>query len=129
MYKKNLSGHRVQSKKNRLDLQVTLKIDLKVMMVKVMSFLRHLTLNFYLSQVTKTIFPQVIFYVKFPALFKYAVKNRGSHLKKGSYLHLTFKIDLKVKIDGTVKCPPRSWSTFVQAIFSWIKYFRSYLGL
>ena len=36
VYKKNLSGHRVQSKKNRLDLQVTSKIDLKVMMVKVM---------------------------------------------------------------------------------------------
>ena len=36
VYKKNLSGHKVQSKKNRLDLQVTLKIDLKVMMVKVM---------------------------------------------------------------------------------------------
>ena len=35
-YKKNLSKHRVQSKKNRLDLQVTLKIDLKVMMVKLM---------------------------------------------------------------------------------------------
>ena len=36
VYKQNLSGHKVQSKKNRLDLQVTLKIDLKVMMVKVM---------------------------------------------------------------------------------------------
>ena len=35
VHKKNLSGHRVQSKKNLLDLQVTLKIDLKVMMVKV----------------------------------------------------------------------------------------------
>ena len=34
--KKNLSGHRVQSKKNRLDLQVTMRIDLKVIMVKVM---------------------------------------------------------------------------------------------
>ena len=47
--KKNLSRHRVQSKKNRLDFQVTLKIDLKVMMVKVMYtstflrlFLKHL---------------------------------------------------------------------------------------
>ena len=58
------------------------------------------------------------FYVKFPALFKSAVKNRGSHLRKGFYLHLTLKIDLKVKIDGTVKCPPRSWSTFIQTIFS-----------
>ena len=36
VHKKNLSGHRVQSKKNCLDLQVTLKINLKVMMVKVM---------------------------------------------------------------------------------------------
>ena len=34
--KKNVSGHRVQSKKNRLDLRVPLKINLKVMMVKVM---------------------------------------------------------------------------------------------
>ena len=82
------------------------------------SFLRHLTLIFYLSKVTKTIFPQVIFYVKFAALFKSALKNKGSHLGKGSYLHLTLKIDLKVKIDGRVKCPPRSWSTFVQTIFS-----------
>ena len=36
IYKKNLSGHRVQFKKNRLDIQVTLKIDLKVIVVKVM---------------------------------------------------------------------------------------------
>ena len=36
VYKKNLSGHRVQPKKNRLDFQDALKIDLKVMMVKVM---------------------------------------------------------------------------------------------
>ena len=35
VYKKMYPG-RVQSKKNRLNLQVTLKIDLKVMMVKVM---------------------------------------------------------------------------------------------
>ena len=68
--------------------------------------------------VIKTIFPQVIFDVKFPALLKSAVKNRGSHLRKGSYLHLILKIDLKVKIYGTVKCPPRSWSTFVRTIFS-----------
>ena len=81
------------------------------------SFLRHLTLIFYLSKVTKTIFPQVIFDVKFPALFKSAVKNRGSHLRKGSYLHLTLKSELKVKINVTVKCPPRSWSTFVRTIF------------
>ena len=134
--------------KNCLDLQVTLKIDLKVMIVKAMytltfhrllrkilnvcsprktktiqkkgiwSFLRHLTLVFYLSKVTITIFPQVIFDVKFPALFKSAVKHRGSYLRRGSYLHLTLKIDLKVKIDGTVKCLPRSWSTFVRTIFS-----------
>ena len=45
------------------------------------------------------------------------VKNRGSYLRKGSYLHLTLKIDLKVKINGTVKFPPRSWSTFVRTIF------------
>ena len=70
------------------------------------SFLRHFTLIFYLPKVIKTIFPQVIFDVKFPALFKSAVENRGSHLRKGSYLHLTLKIDLKVKIDGTLKCPP-----------------------
>ena len=74
----------------------TLKIDLKVMMVKVTyiltfhrlfwsilivclprktktiqkkgiwSFLRHLTLIFYLSKVTKTIFPRVIFTLNFP---------------------------------------------------------------
>ena len=55
----------------------------------------------YLFKVTKTIFPQGIFDVKFPALFKSAVKNSGSHLRKGSYLHLTLKIDLKVKIDGS----------------------------
>ena len=72
------------------------------------SFLKHFTLILYLSKVTKTIFPQSIFDVKFPALFKSASKNRGSHLRKWSYLHLTVKIDLKVKIDGTVKCPPRS---------------------
>ena len=131
-----------------LDLQDTLKIDLKVMMVKVMytltfhrllrsilnvclprktktiqkkgiwSFRRHLPLIFYLPKVTKNIFPQGIFDVKFPALFKSAVKNRGSYLRKGSYLHLTLKIDLKVKIDSTVKCPSRSWSTFVRTIFS-----------
>ena len=147
VYEKNLFGHRVQSKKN-LELQVTLKIDLKVMMVKVMytltfhrllwrilnvclprksktiqkkgigSFFRHFTLIFYLSKFTKTFFPQVIFDVKFPALFKSAVKNRGSHLRKGFYIHLTLKIDLKVNIDGTVKCPPWSWSTFVWTIFS-----------
>ena len=148
VYNKNLPWHRVQSKKNLLDLQVTLKVDLKVMMVKVMytltfhrllwsilnvclprktktiqkkriwSFLRHLTLIFYLSKVTKTIFPRVIFDVKFLALFKSAFKNRGSHLRKESYLHLTTKIDLKVKIDDTVKSPPQSWSTFVWTIFS-----------
>ena len=82
------------------------------------SFLRHLTLIFYLSEVTKTIFPQVIFDVEFPDLFKSAVKNRDSLLRKESYLHFLLKIVLKVKIDGTVKCPPRSWSTFVQTIFS-----------
>ena len=144
--------------KNRLDFQVTLKIDLRVMMVKVMytltfprllwsilnvclhrktktiqkkgiwSFLRHLTLIFYLSKITKTIFPQVMFDVKFPVIFKSAVKNRGSCLRKGSYLHLTLKIELKVKIGGTDKCPPRSWSTFVRTIFSSIKCFRRYLG-
>ena len=70
------------------------------------SFLRHLTLIFYLSKATKTIFPQVIFDVKFPALLKSAVKNGDSHLRKGPYLHLTLKIDPKVKIGGTVKCPP-----------------------
>ena len=37
-------------------------------------------LNFYLSKITKTIFPPIIFDVKFPALFKSAVKNRGSRL-------------------------------------------------
>ena len=111
VYKRNLSRHRVQTKKNNLDLQITLKIDLKAMMIKVMytltfhrllwsilnvcsprktkiiqkksiwSFLRHLTLIFYLPKVTKTIFPQVIFDVKFPSLFKSAVKNR--YLRKG----------------------------------------------
>ena len=148
VYKKNLSGHWVQPKKNLLGLEVTLKIDLKGMMVKVMytltfhrllwnilnvcfprkaetiqkkgiwSFLRHLTSIFYLSKVTKTIFPRLIFDVKFPALFKSAVKNRGSHLRKGSYLHLTLKIDLKVKINVTFTCPPRSWSIFARTIFS-----------
>ena len=82
------------------------------------SFLRHLTLIFYHSKVTKTIYLQVIFDVKFPALIKSAVRNRGSHLRKGPYLHLTLKIDLKVKIDGAVKYPPRFWSTFVRTIFS-----------
>ena len=81
-------------------------------------FVRHLTLTFYLSKVLKAIFPQVIFEVKFPAFFKSAVKSRSSHLRKGSYLCLTLKIDLKVKIDGTVKCTPRSWSTFARTIFS-----------
>ena len=75
------------------------------------SFLRHLTLICYLFKVFSK------------------VKNRGSHLRKGSYLHLTLKIDLMVKIDGTVKCPPRSRSTFVRTIFLKIKYFRRYLGL
>ena len=148
VYKKYLSGHRVQSKKIHLDLQPTLKIDLKVIMGKVMytisfhrllwsilnisssrktktiekkgiwSFLRHLTINFYHSKVTKTIFPQVMFDVKFPALFKSIVQNRGSNLKKASYLYLTLKIDLKVKTDCRVKCPSRSGSTFVRTIFS-----------
>ena len=37
VYKKNVSGHRVKSKKKKIVyIQVTLKIDLKVMMVKVM---------------------------------------------------------------------------------------------
>ena len=84
----------------------------------VWSFLRHLTLIFYLSKVTKTIFPQIIFDVKFLSLFKYAVKNSGSHLRKEPYLHSTLEIDLKVKIYGTVKCPPRFWSIFVRIIFS-----------
>ena len=60
---------------------------------------------FYLYKVTETIFPQVIFDVKFPALFKSAVKNRGSHLRKGSYYHLNLKVDLKVKIDGSQMSP------------------------
>ena len=93
------------------------------------SILRDFILIFYLCKVTKSIFPQVIFDVKFSALFKSAVKNRGSNLRKGFYLHLTLKIDVKVKIDGTVKYPSWSWSTFVQTIFSQIKYFRRYLGL
>ena len=70
------------------------------------SFLRHFTLIFHLSKVAKTIYPQVIFDVKFPALFKFAAKNKGSHLWKGSYLHLTLQIDLKVKIDGRVPLGP-----------------------
>ena len=93
------------------------------------SFLRHMTLIFYLSKVTKTIFPQVIFDVKFPALFKSSVKYRDSYLRKVSYLNLTLKIVIKVKIDGTVKYPFRSWSAVVRIIFSQIKYFRRYLGL
>ena len=36
VYRKNVSVHRVQSKKNRLELQVTLKINAKVMIVKAM---------------------------------------------------------------------------------------------
>ena len=82
------------------------------------SFLRRLTLIFCLSKVTKTISSQVTFDVKSPDLFKSAVKNRGSHSRKRSYLHLTLKIGLKVKNNGTVKCPSRSWSTFVRTIFS-----------
>ena len=101
----------------------------KIQKKGIWSFLKHLTLTFYLSKVTKTIFPQLIFGVKFLALFKSAVKNRGSHLRKGSYLHLTLKIYLKVKIDSTVKFPPRSWLTFLRTIFSLIKYFRRYLWL
>ena len=62
--------------------------------------------NFLPFQGHKNYFSQVIFDVEFSALFKSAVKNRGSHLRKGYNLHLTLKIDLKVKIDGTVKCPP-----------------------
>ena len=146
VYKKNLSGHRVQSNKNHSDPQVTLKINLKVMMVKVMytltfhrllwsilnvflprktktiqkkgiwSFLRHLTLIFYFIKATKNIFPPVIFNVNFPALLKAAAKTRGSNLRKESYLYLTLKIEVKVKIDGTVKYPPQSWSTFVRTI-------------
>ena len=77
-----------------------------------------MTLIIYFSKVTNIIFTQVIFDVKFPFLFKTAVQNRGSHLWKGPCLHLTLKIDLKVKIDGTVKCPPRSWSTIIRTIFS-----------
>ena len=61
------------------------------------SFLRHLTIIFYLSKVTNTIYLQVIFDVKFPAVFKSADENKGSHSRKGSYLHLTLKIYLKVK--------------------------------
>ena len=141
-------GTKFNLRKIVLTFNVILEIDLKVMMVKVMytltfhrllcsilnvclprktktiqkksilSFLRHLTLIFNLSKVTKTIFPPVIFDARFPALFKSAGKNGGSHLRKESYLHLTLKITFKVKIYGTVKCPPRSWSTFVRTIFS-----------
>ena len=75
-------------------------------------------LNFLPFQGDKTIIRQVIFGVKFPALFKAAVKNSCIHLRKGFYLYLTLKIDIKVKIYGTVKCPPRSWSTLVRTIFS-----------
>ena len=77
-------------------------------------------LNFLPFQGHKSHFPQVIFNVKFPAFFKSAFKNRGSHLRKRSFLHLTLKIYLKVKIDSTPKCSPRSWSTFVRNIFSYI---------
>ena len=65
-------------------------------------------LKFLPFQGHKNHFPQIIIDVKFPALSKSAVKSSGSHLIKGSYLHLTLKIDLKVKIDGTVKCLPGS---------------------
>ena len=68
-------------------------------------------LKFLPFQGHKTIFSHVIFDVKFPDLFKSAVKNKVSYLRKGSYLHLILKIELKVK------CPPRSWSTFVRTIF------------
>ena len=70
------------------------------------SFLIHLTFIFYLSKVTKIIFPQVIFDVKFFVIFESAVKNSGSHLRKRSYLHLSLKIDLKVKIDGQALSEP-----------------------
>ena len=122
VYKRIYPGTEFNLRKIVLTFKVTLKIDLKVMMVKVMytltfhrllwsilnvclprktkkiqkkgiwSFFRHFTFIFYLSKVTKTIFPKVIFDVKFPALFKSAVKNRGSHLRKGSYFYLNLKI-------------------------------------
>ena len=39
------------------------------------------------------------------------------HKNHFSYLHLTLKIDLKVKIDGTVKCLPRSWQPLFKPFF------------
>ena len=44
--------------------------------------------------------------------FQIRSQKRGTRLRRRYYVRLTLKIDLKVKIDGTVKCPPRSWSTF-----------------
>ena len=55
VYKKKLSGHRVQSKKDRLDLQVTLKTDLKVMMVKV---IYTLTFHRLFSSILNVFYPE-----------------------------------------------------------------------
>ena len=55
-------------------------------------------LNFLPFQGHKNHFAQDIFDVKFPSLFKSAVKNRGSHLRKDSYLHLTLKISMFLEI-------------------------------
>ena len=55
-------------------------------------------LNFLPFQGHKNHFSTGHFWREFPALLKSAVKNRGAQLGKESYLHLTLKIDLKVKL-------------------------------
>ena len=76
-------------------------------------------LNFLPFQGHKNNFSTGHFWRQISRSFQVRSQNRGSHLRKGSYLHLTLKIDLKIKIDGTVKYLPRSWSTFVSTIFSY----------
>ena len=136
VYKKNLSGHRVQFKKTRLDLQVTLKIDLKVMMYKVMY---SITFHRLVKHLERLFSPKIqdnpekghlVVSQTFDLNFFTLLRSQKPFFHKSLHLiHLTLKIDLKVKIYGTVKCPSRSWSTFVRTFFSWIKYFRRYLGL
>ena len=76
---------------------------------------------------------QIVLYTRWPILIynpKYLLKYftyekmvltkvdqvRGGHLTVPSIS--TLKSIIKVKIYVTVKCPPRSWLTFIRTIFS-----------
>jgi len=73
--------------------------------------------------------PNIIFNVKFSALFESGVKNRGSNLKNDLDLQMTLKIDLKVKTISAIKCPPLSSTILALTIFLYLAYLGSNLDL